>query len=78
MMDPRGQPRLAEETLVRVRLAGDVGAHQLDDADRVQMDVQDLVDLAHAADAEHGEDLVLAVERLLEVLAQKIGFHGRR
>ena len=36
------------------------------------MEGQDLVDLAHPADAETREELVLAVDRLFEVLAEEI------
>ena len=68
MIDARRQPRFAHETVVRAGVVRDAGAHQLDDADRVQMDVEDLVDLAHPADAEAREDLVLAVDRMLEVI----------
>ena len=72
VLDLRGEPRLAQEALVRPRLARNRRAHQLDDADRVEVDVEDLVDLPHPADAELRQDLVLAVERLLQIAAQKV------
>src|SRR3954451_131937 len=73
MVDARGQPRLPNEAVVRSLLAGDAAAHQFDDANRVQMEVEDLVELPHPADAEARENLVLTIERMLEVFSQEIG-----
>ena len=73
VMDARGHAGLAEEALVRALVVGDAGAHQLDHAQGVEVDVQRLVDLAHAADAEARQDLVLPVERRVGVAPHEIG-----
>ena len=72
MLDLRGQPRLAEEAVVRAGIGGDVRAHQLDHADGVQMDVEDLVDLPHPPHPEPRQNLVFPVDGRFEVTAQKI------
>ena len=67
MLDHRRRARFLEEALHALIVGGDVRPHDLDDAKLVEMDVADLEDLAHAADAEAVEDLVLAVEELRRV-----------
>ena len=63
VLDHRGGARFLEEALQPLIVGGDVRPHDLDDAQLVEMDVADLEDLAHAADAEAVEDLVLAVDQ---------------
>ena len=62
MMDFRGQPRLAQESVVRVAALGDLWADDFDHADRAEVDMLDFVDLAHPARAEALKDPVLAVD----------------
>src|SRR5207237_1227579 len=73
MTDSRCEARFAQKTIVRTLIAGDVRPHHLDDADGVQVNVQRLVHLAHSADAEPRQNLVLAVDGSLEIFAEKIG-----
>src|SRR5947209_10468874 len=73
MLDFRGQPRLAQETLVRIAAGRNLRADDLHHARRAEEGVLDLENLAHAADAEALHDAVLAVDRLVGVLAKKVG-----
>ena len=66
-------PLLAEEAVVRPLVRGDVRAHELDDADRVEVHVDDFVDLTHAACAKSLHDLILTVDRLVGVTPQEVG-----
>jgi hypothetical protein len=72
VLDLRREPGLAQEAVVRAGVIRDRRAHQLDHPYRVQVDVEDLVDLPHPADAELREDLVLPVDRLFEVAAEEV------
>src|SRR5437588_1780962 len=58
---------------MRVGAVGDLRPDHFDDADRAEVGVLDLVDLAHAAGAEALDDAVLAVDRLIGVAALKFG-----
>ena len=58
---------------MRVAARRDLRADDLDHARRAEEGVLDLEDLAHAADAETLEDLVLAVDRLVRIRAQEVG-----
>src|SRR5713226_3055555 len=73
MLNARREPGLAQKTLMRAGLARDIRAHQLDDSYRVEMQMEDFVDLPHPAHPEARQDLVFAVDGGLEVAAQKIG-----
>ena len=62
MLEPGGGPGLFLEAAAHLRVADDVGLHDLDDADLVEQAVADAVDRPHAAVADLAEDLVLALE----------------
>src|SRR5258706_14762706 len=72
MLDLRGHARFAQEALVDVAALRDLCADDLHHARRAEEGVLDLEDLAHAADAEALDDLVLAVDRLVGVLAEEV------
>ena len=63
VLDRRGRARLLEEALQALIVGGHVRPHDLDHAQLVEMDVADLEDLAHAADAQAVEDLILTIDK---------------
>ncbi len=67
VLDRRRRAGFLEKALQALIVRGDVGAHDLDHAQLVEVDVADLEDLSHAADAEPVEDLVLPVEQARRV-----------
>src|SRR5687768_18136869 len=69
MLDHRRRPRFLEETLQPLVVRSDVRAHDLDHAQLVEVDVANLEDLTHAADAQTVEDLVLAVDQARRIRA---------
>src|SRR5258706_562872 len=72
MLDLRGHARFAQEALVDVAALRDLRADDLHHARRAEEGVLDFENLAHAADAEALDDLVLTVDRLVRVLAEKV------
>jgi hypothetical protein len=68
------QLRLAQETLMRIGGLGDLRADHFDDACGFEEDVFDFVDLAHPSHPKSLDDLVLAVNGLIRVPAQEIGY----
>src|SRR5256885_14598934 len=71
MFDHRRRARLLKEALHALIVGGNVRPHDLDDAKFVEMDVADFENLAHAADAEAVENLVLAIEEFRRIRALK-------
>ena len=73
ILDLRRRTRLTQEPLMCIRAFGDLRTDHFDHARRAEECVHDFVDLAHAAGAKSLDDLVLAVDGLIGIAAQKLG-----
>src|SRR5437763_8038177 len=76
MMNLRGQPRLAQETLPVTFVREHPLLHHLDAAKHVEVKMPGLEHIAHPTAAEAAEDLVLAIEHGSRPEGERIGHGG--
>src|SRR6266496_809917 len=74
MLNLGRQLRLAQETLMRIGRFGDLWPDHLDDARGLEEDMLNFVDLAHPARPKSFDDPVFAIDGLLRVPAQEVGY----